>query len=121
MALPARGQAAAAGVGAVGMRIDGRTNAARGAASDWAARTWHCPSWAHLRETQFYVRSLERGLTIFDLAPTARWRATSRSGRRILEWLEPVIFPPPLVRQRRECCGTSGTMTRALRRAARTT
>lgn len=74
----------------VGMRIDGRTNAAQ------TLRTWSetlgVPFLGVLRETQLYVRSLERGLTIFDLAPAqaaqdlAQWEP-------ILDWLMPLLHP----------------------------
>lgn len=77
----------------VGMRVDGRTNAAD------VLRAWaderKVPMIGMLRETQMYVRSLERGLTIFDLAPSqaatdlAQWAP-------ILQWLKPVLQPPPV-------------------------
>ena len=74
----------------VGMRIDGRTNAAD------TLRLWaqglEVPYIGGLRETQLYVRSLERGLTIFDLPPhhaaadVAQWET-------ILDWMRPVLMP----------------------------
>jgi len=78
-------------VGAVGMRIDGRTNGAQ-VMRDWADAVG-IPFLGVLRETQVYTRALERGLTIFDVresqvqADLAQWQS-------ILEWLEPVISPP---------------------------
>ncbi|GAB3773904.1 hypothetical protein GCM10028796_47280 [Ramlibacter monticola] len=45
-----------------------------------------------LRETQLYVKSLERGLTLFDVAPSqvatdlAQWDP-------ILGWLKPALLP----------------------------
>jgi chromosome partitioning protein len=78
-------------LGVVGMRIDGRTHAAE------ALREWSqglgVPYLGSLRETQLYVRSLERGLTIFDLPPSqatvdlAQWEP-------IIEWIRPVLQPP---------------------------
>ncbi|MRD47797.1 ParA family protein [Caenimonas koreensis] len=75
----------------VGMRIDGRTNAGE------TLRLWaqglDVPFIGSLRETQLYVRSLERGLTIFDLPPSqaatdlAQWEG-------ILDWMRPVLMPP---------------------------
>src|SRR6187551_2241168 len=51
----------------VGMRIDARTNAAQ--TLDQWSESLGVPFLGALRETQLYVRSLERGLTIFDLQP----------------------------------------------------
>lgn len=78
----------------VGMRIDGRTSSAQ------TLRTWSeglgLPFLGFLRETQLYVRSLERGMTIFDLPPLAA--ATDlQQWEPILQWLRPVLYPPPLV------------------------
>lgn len=78
-------------VAAVGMRVDGRTNAAE------VLRLWSqgvgAPLIGVLRETQLYVRALERGLTMFDLPPSkaatdlAQWDP-------ILAWLQPLLEPP---------------------------
>jgi chromosome partitioning protein len=75
----------------VGMRIDGRTKAGE------VLRDWSAGLGLHflgtLRETQLYVRTLEKGLTIFDLPPQhaaidlAQWQP-------ILDWLQPVLEPP---------------------------
>lgn len=74
----------------VGMRIDGRTNAAQ------TLRTWSeelgLPFLGVLRETQLYVRSLERGLTLFDLAPS-QVTADLAQWAPILEWLMPLLHP----------------------------
>jgi chromosome partitioning protein len=78
-------------VGVVGMRIDGRTNGAA-VLREWADAIG-VPFIGSLRETQLYTRSLERGLTVFDLAASqaaidlAQWQP-------ILDWLEPVVSPP---------------------------
>jgi chromosome partitioning protein len=75
----------------VGMRIDGRTSAAQSLA-EWS-RGLGIPFLGALRETQLYVRSLERGLTMFDLPPQhaaadlAQWEP-------IIEWMTPVLQPP---------------------------
>ena len=75
----------------IGMRIDARTNAAQ-TLRDWA-QGLGVPYLGALRETQLYVRSLERGMTIFDLPKTAaatdlqQWEA-------ILDWLKPLLYPP---------------------------
>ncbi|MBC7608246.1 MAG: ParA family protein [Polaromonas sp.] len=75
----------------IGMRIDGRTNAAQ------TLREWSeglgVPFLGVLRETQLYVRSLERGMTIFDLSP--QMAATDLlQWEPILQWLRPVMYPP---------------------------
>ena len=73
---------------AVGMRIDGRTKGAA-ALEDWA-RGLKLPFVGALREAQAYVRTVEQGLTVFDLPPAqagvhrAEWAA-------LVEWLEPVL------------------------------
>jgi chromosome partitioning protein len=75
----------------VGMRIDARTNSAQ--TLDAWAESLGVPFLGPLRETQLYVRSLERGLTIFDLPPhlaaadLAQWAP-------IVQWLKPQLYPP---------------------------
>ncbi|MCD6077189.1 MAG: family ATPase [Ramlibacter sp.] len=79
-------------VATVGMRVDGRTNAADTLRA-WAGEH-KVEMVGMLRETQHYVRSLERGLTLFDVAPDkiatdlAQWAP-------ILDWLRPVLKPLP--------------------------
>lgn len=79
-------------VGAVGMRLDARTKA------DEVLRAWAeplgLPFIGVLRETQGYVRCVERGLTLFDL-PSAQVQADVAQWQPILEWLEPVLTAPP--------------------------
>jgi chromosome partitioning protein len=74
----------------VGMRIDGRTHA-----SD-VLRAWcveqRLPYLGPLRETQLYVRSLERGLTIFDL-PRSQAATDLLQWEPILGWLRPILQP----------------------------
>jgi chromosome partitioning protein len=74
-------------VAVVGMRIDARTRA------EATLRAWAdaigAPFLGVLRDTQGYVRCIERGLTIFDL-PTPRAQADREQWAPILEWLEPV-------------------------------
>jgi chromosome partitioning protein len=76
----------------VGMRIDGRTNASQ-TLSDWS-QGLGVPYLGALRETQLYVRSLERGLTMFDLAPSQA-AADLAQWEPIIEWLRPVLQPAP--------------------------
>jgi chromosome partitioning protein len=75
----------------VGMRIDGRTNAAQ-SLDEWA-ESLGVPFLGALRETQLYVRSLERGLTIFDLQPQLA-NADLAQWAPILQWLKPQLYPP---------------------------
>ncbi|MES2511832.1 MAG: ParA family protein [Pseudomonadota bacterium] len=75
----------------IGMRIDGRTNAMQ-TLKDWS-ETLGLPFLGALRETQLYVKSLERGMTIFDLPPQIA--ATDlKQWQPILGWLENVLYPP---------------------------
>lgn len=78
----------------VGMRIDGRTNAAQ------KLREWSegldIPFLGALRETQLYVKSLERGMTIFDL-PSRIAAADVQQWQPLLDWLEPLMYPAQAV------------------------
>lgn len=77
-------------VGAVAMRVDGRTHALQ------TLRAWaderKLPLLGGLRETQLYVRSLERGLTLFDL-PAQHTDADLGQWAPIIDWLRPVLEP----------------------------
>ena len=75
----------------VGMRIDGRTSAAQSLA-EWS-RGLGVPFLGALRETQLYVRSLERGLTMFDLPPE-KAAADLAQWEPIIDWMRPVLQPP---------------------------
>ena len=75
----------------VGMRIDGRTHAAK--TLDVWAESLGLPFLGALRETQLYVRSLERGLTMFDLHPQLA-AADLAQWAPILQWLQPLLYPP---------------------------
>jgi chromosome partitioning protein len=78
-------------VGVVAMRIDGRTNHAS-VMREWAQSTGI--SWlGALRETQLYTRTLEKGLTLFDL-PEQHAAIDLAQWQSILQWLDPVIAPP---------------------------
>jgi chromosome partitioning protein len=74
----------------VGMRIDARTQASR-KLREWS-EALPLPYLGALRETQLYVRSLERGLTLFDLPPDhvasdlAQWAP-------IIDWIKPFLQP----------------------------
>ena len=74
----------------IGMRIDARTNAAQ-TLREWSEDLGVTYLGA-LRETQLYVRSLERGMTIFDLPPSMA--ATDlQQWEPILDWLKPLLYP----------------------------
>jgi chromosome partitioning protein len=75
----------------VGMRIDGRTSAAQ-VLADWS-QALGVPFLGALRETQLYVRTLERGLTMFDLPPNQA-AADLAQWAPIIEWMKPVLQPP---------------------------
>jgi chromosome partitioning protein len=92
-------------VAAVGMRLDGRTRAGEVLAA-WATAL-ELPFIGVLRDTQVYVRCVERGLTIFDL-PAAQAEVDRAQWRPILDWLAPVMLPAPaaeapVVRPTRPC------------------
>ncbi|MDB5858434.1 MAG: chromosome partitioning protein [Ramlibacter sp.] len=74
----------------VGMRIDGRTHAGR-VLADWS-QGLGIPFLGALRETQLYVRSLERGLTMFDL-PASQSGADLAQWAPIIEWMLPILQP----------------------------
>lgn len=78
-------------LGTVGMRIDGRTSAAK-TLEDWS-ESLGMPFLGALRETQLYVRSLERGMTIFDLAASTVAQDLQQ-WQPILNWLKPTLYPP---------------------------
>ena len=79
-------------VAAVGMRLDARTKA-HDVLAQWAARL-NLPFIGVLRDTQGYVRCVERGLTLFDL-PVAQVQADLAQWQPILQWLEPVLNRAP--------------------------
>ena len=78
-------------VAAVGMRLDARTKA------DEVLRQWaagHGITYLGvLRETQTYVRCLERGLSLFDMPP-AKAEADLEQWQPIIEWIKPVLQVP---------------------------
>ncbi len=88
-------------VAAIGMRVDARTKAGE-TLSAWA-RKQNIPFIGVLRDTQAYVRCVERGLTLFDL-PADHLRTDLAQWQPILDWLEPVLRPaaraPEVTKQR---------------------
>ena len=78
-------------VAAVGMRIDTRTKGAE-VLAEWASQR-KIPFLGALRDTQAYVRCVERGLTLFDLPPT-HLRTDLSQWQAILQWLDPILHPP---------------------------
>jgi chromosome partitioning protein len=87
-------------IATVGMRVDLRSK------SPEILRAWaqenHVDMVGMLRETNNYLRCAERGLTLFDVprehAPTTDLTQWSP----ILQWLRPVLMPPPVPEARRE-------------------
>jgi chromosome partitioning protein len=75
----------------IGTRIDARTNAAQ-TLRDWS-EALGVPYLGALREAQLYVRSLERGMTIFDL-PEHIAATDLQQWLPILNWLKPLLYPP---------------------------
>ena len=73
---------------AVGMRVDARTRGAEALAA-WAAGIG-LPFAGVLREAQAYVRTVERGLTVFDL-PKAQGQAHVAEWQPIVDWIEPSL------------------------------
>ena len=78
-------------VAAIGMRLDARTHATD-TMSAWAAER-ELTYLGALRETQNYVRTVEQGLTLFDL-PRSKVAPDLAQWAPILEWLDPVLNPP---------------------------
>jgi chromosome partitioning protein len=83
----------------VGMRVDGRTSAAA-VLRAWAVEQ-KVPMLGVLRETQLYVKSLERGLTLFDV-PAEKVAYDMGQWVPILDWLRPVVNPVVVPEARRE-------------------
>lgn len=77
-------------VAAVGMRVDARTKAAATLGA-WALQN-KIPFVGILRDSQAYVRCVERGLTLFDL-PATHVRNDMAQWQAIIEWLSPVLNP----------------------------
>ena len=75
-------------LGIVGMRIDARTRAGQ-VLKEWAEGL-NVPFLGVLRETQLYVKCLEKGLTLFDL-PASTSSADIAQWEPILKWLRPLI------------------------------
>ena len=75
---------------AVGMRLDARTKSAE-VLRAWAA-SLSVPFIAVLRESQNYVRCIEKGLSVFDL-PAAQVPTDLAQWQPILDWLHPIMQP----------------------------
>jgi chromosome partitioning protein len=86
-------------VATVGMRVDARTRAGD-VLREWAGEHG-AEMIGMLRETQGYVRSLERGMTLFDLPPD-KCAADLAQWTSILQWLRPVLLPVPVPEVKRE-------------------
>ena len=73
---------------AVGMRLDARTKSAE-VLQVWAA-SLGVPFIAVLRESQAYVRCIEKGLSVFDL-PASQVQTDLAQWQPILDWLHPIM------------------------------
>jgi len=74
----------------VGMRLDARTKSAE-VLRAWAA-SLDVPFIAVLRESQGYVRCIEKGLSVFDL-PASQVQTDLAQWEPILNWLDPIMHP----------------------------
>ena len=75
---------------AVGMRLDARTKSAE-VLRAWAT-SLNVPFIAVLRESQAYVRCIEKGLSVFDL-PASQVQTDLAQWEPILDWLRPIMQP----------------------------
>lgn len=98
-------------VAAIGMRIDSRTRGEH-VLGEWAGAIG-LPLIGVLRETQNYVRCVERGLSIFDL-PAARVQTDIDQWQPILAWMDAALAPPA---DASTATGTSGPSSRPPSRA----
>ena len=73
---------------AVGMRLDARTKSAE-VLQAWATGL-NVPFIAVLRESQAYVRCIEKGLSVFDL-PASQVQTDRAQWEPILDWLHPIL------------------------------
>lgn len=92
----------------IGMRLDVRSRAPQ-VLKEWA-EDLGMPFLGVLRETQSYVQCLERGMTLFDLAPE-RVATDLQQWQSILSWLDPVLAS--------SAAAASGTKSSAAQSAAR--
>jgi hypothetical protein len=76
-------------IGVFGMRIDARTKGGD-ILREWATAAG-IPFVGVLRESQLYVRSLELGMTLFDL-PGLITKADRQQWEPILNWLQPLLL-----------------------------
>ena len=74
----------------VGMRLDARTKSAE-VLQAWAA-SLSVPFITVLRESQVYVRSIEKGLSVFDL-PISQAQTDIAQWKPIVDWLHPIMQP----------------------------
>jgi chromosome partitioning protein len=77
-------------IAAIGMRLDARTRGAE-VMQAWA-EAQQLALISVLRESQAYVRCIEKGLSLFDL-PAEQVETDIAQWRPILDWLQPVLAP----------------------------
>ncbi len=101
----------------VGMRLDARTKAAE-VLQTWATNLG-VPFIAVLRESQVYVRCIEKGLSVFDL-PASQVPTDIPQWKPILDWLHAIMQPAqrPVDDMQRTPARIAATTSSAVNRAA---
>jgi chromosome partitioning protein len=87
-------------VATVGMRVDPRSKSPE-VLRAWAAEN-KVPMVGMLRESQTYLRCVERGMTLFDLPAGHAPKTDLAEWNPIVTWLKTVLMPPPVPEVRRE-------------------
>jgi len=77
-------------VGAIGMRLDARTNAADLLLA-WSEEQ-RLPILAVLPQSHIYVRCIDKGLTLFDL-PLTEMESDLEHWKPLMKWLRPLVRP----------------------------
>jgi len=73
-------------VGVVGMRVDARTRSAH--ELERFLTSYDLPVLAHVRDSQLYVQLAARGMTLFDLSPSAQARDIGE-WQSLIDWFKP--------------------------------
>jgi len=73
-------------VGVVGMRVDARTRSAQ--ELERFLSSYDLPVLAHVRDSQLYVQLAARGMTLFDLSPSAQARDIGE-WQSLIDWFKP--------------------------------
>jgi chromosome partitioning protein len=92
-------------IASVGMRLDGRTRAAESVEA-WS-KAMGLAYLGALRDTQNYVHSIDRGQTVFDLAPSLTV-VDRQQWEPLLDWLRPILLPAVSANDTSAAQGTPG-------------